>query len=381
MKPETELILLCVSPDLNGSRYRRALELSREPINWADLVRRTKQHGLASLFYHNLSRLELNISVEPLAELRSLVQCNAIATLRLTQELLDLSQNCRQQPLRFISYKGPALAQKLYGEPTLRQYIDLDVLVNPADVSVMSGILEKRGYENMFRLSPGQQRLFMQKDCEYAFINKEERFHLDLHWHFVPRYFAMRLDIGGFWQRAEEITLEGQQLLTLNNEDSLLILAINAAKDFWARLSALCDIAWLLPRIPETAWPALWAHATHARAQRMLGLSIWLARDLFGLRLPAFVEAKLAADKDLESLANVVKAHFESERPSPLAVNSFLLPARSLPTRLARWEFYTRLALEPSPEDWDFIHIPPPLEFLYYATRPFRLARKYLFSN
>jgi hypothetical protein len=52
-----------------------------------------------------------------------------------------------------------------------------------------------------------------------------------------------------------------------------------------------------------------------------------------------------------------------------------------LPGLRARAEFHLRLAVEPSPEDWQFVALPPRLAPLYYLTRPARLLRKYLLAS
>jgi hypothetical protein len=54
------------------------------------------------------------------------------------------------------------------------------------------------------------------------------------------------------------------------------------------------------------------------------------------------------------------------------------MPAKALDGTRARVRFHLRLALTPTLEDWAFIKLPHRLQFLYYLTRPLRLAKKYL---
>ncbi len=381
MSPEFAFILSCASLSFLPQLRARAAELAAGPLDWAEVARLALRHGLAPLLYSNLAQFGLTVPQTTEAALITYAQHNAVQTSRLTYELTDLMQTLAAQGLPVLAYKGPLLAYALYGDTNLRQYNDLDLLIDVAEVPRASRLLQERGYQNLHPGNTQYERRFIQKDCEYTFFWPEQHIYLDLHWNFVPRYFALRLDIPGFWQRAQMVRLEDREVLGLSAEDTLLMLSINAAKDFWSRLLALCDIAAVAQQTPALDWPALWVRANAARAQRMLGLSLWLARDLLELPLPPFVEGQLAADTALPGLAAAVKELLFVTPLTPMEVNTFLLPAQALPSRLARWEFYLRLAAEPSPEDWEFVELPLRLEFLYYLTRPLRLARKYVFAH
>ena len=381
MRPELALILGCGNPQPDASAIARTQELARQPLDWEEVARLARRHGLLPLLCRNLPLNGVTPPPEVAARLRPMLQGNALQATRLTWELREMLRDLAAQGLNVLAYKGPLLAQMLYGDTALRQYNDLDLLARRADVPAVARLLQKRGYDNLHNFSPKQEQLFLTKDCEYTFLHREQRFNLDLHWDFAPRFFALRLDVEDFWRRAQSISLEDDYCLTLSPEDTLLIMSVNAAKDFWSRLLLVCDMAQLIRQTPALDWPALWPRAVAARAQRMLGLSLWLARELLGLALPPFICQKLAADQALPELAEQIKQSLFGKEQIPAPVNTFLLPARALPNRMAQWEFHLRLALEPSPEDWAFVNLPESLNFLYYFTRPARLVRKYILGR
>ncbi len=382
MRAELELLLTCAGATLTVAQKSRLARLVRQPLAWEAVLRLAQRHGLVPLLCHHLSREAEEFVPPALMECwRDLATHNAWHALRLSEELCRVLAALQENEVLALPYKGPLLAQTLYGDITLRQFNDLDILVARTDVTKAVAILEKCGYRQELQLTPNQARQILKNDCEYALKHDAKAVHLDLHWHFAPRHFALRIDLPGIWQRARPVTLDGAEIMGLAAEDTLLMLALNGSKDYWSRLLTLCDIAALVRQTPQIDWPQLWQRATAARVQRMLGLSLWLAQELLETSLPLFVRQQLENDAALPRLAAHVKSFLLGDGLQYMSLDSYLLPARTLPNRLAQMEFYFIFALQPSFEDWSFAEFPARLDFLYYLTRPLRLAKKYFLAN
>ena len=56
-------------------------------------------------------------------------KANAHRALWLTLELLNIHRHLQARGLEVLPYKGPVLAEALYGNVALRQFSDLDLLV------------------------------------------------------------------------------------------------------------------------------------------------------------------------------------------------------------------------------------------------------------
>ena len=80
----------------------------------------------------------------------------AIHALYLTAELLRILRLLDAHAIRAVPLKGPALAQSLYGDLALREFCDLDVLVQETDLRKARGLLEAQGYH--LDLSPRPPR-------------------------------------------------------------------------------------------------------------------------------------------------------------------------------------------------------------------------------
>ena len=83
----------------------------------------------------------------------------AFRNLSLAAELVKLVGALRKLGIEVLAYKGPILGQQLYGDVTLRQFRDLDIVIAPADVMRTRDALCQLGYEEMepFSRSPPQE--------------------------------------------------------------------------------------------------------------------------------------------------------------------------------------------------------------------------------
>ncbi|HEX8922032.1 MAG TPA: nucleotidyltransferase family protein, partial [Pyrinomonadaceae bacterium] len=214
-------------------------------------------------------------------------------------------------------------------------------------------------------------------ECEQMFFRDEGRVYLDLHWGFVPRYFPIKLDSESIWQRLAVTSLGKKEALTFSSEDLLLILCINAGKEFWSRLIGLCDVAMLTGMHPTLDWAKLTREAKRASASRLLFVSLLLAHELLAAPIPEEMIQSIRADRKARSLASVVRRKLFRDEKDRTGVSQFLKPAKALDSLRDRAKFHLRLLLTPTPEDWTFINWPERLRFLYYLTRPVRLVRKY----
>src|SRR6202035_5765159 len=200
-------------------------------------------HRVVPQVYGALSALSDLVPAQPLDQLRFRYQENARKTLRLTAELVRIVRHLQSMGVRVLPFKGPILAQLLYGEVTRRQFCDLDVLIHPGDVPKAKTALRESGYSCEPELRQDEEAAYIGSACGYVFHSPAGRNLLDLQWRFVPRFYSIDFDVAAFFDRAGEIILGDGALRTLREQDLLLVLCVHAAKHVWIQLSWLCDIA------------------------------------------------------------------------------------------------------------------------------------------
>jgi hypothetical protein len=326
---------------------------------------------LVPLLYQNLERCcPEQVPPARLAELGRRFRANQGHNLFLTGELLRLLALFERHVFAAVAYKGPLLAAALYGDPALRQFSDLDLLVRKQDIPQIKRLLIPLGYRPQFQLNEVQERAWLERQYDYNFEHPQAPILLELHWQVVPYYFSNGFEAGQIWERLEAAELAGRRLPHLAPADLLLALCLHGTRHGWQRLGWICDVAELLAGRPELEWSRLLALSGPAERALLLGLA--LAHTLLDAPLPAQVQARLAGDPVPVALAHQIANRLFDPAALPIARLALHLGLRrSLPEQAA---YLLRLALDRNPLDQ------APLPGLSYLVRPLRLLGRYGFS-
>lgn len=390
---EPELLLCCARTRPDGPTLQRAAELLLQEIAWDRVLERASRHRVLPLLHLNLSRLDWRgVPARVRSELHSLQQSNAADALQLAGELLHLLSFMGQHGIGAIPFKGVALAARAYGDVALRDAGDIDLLVRRRQIVDAVGLLESAGHRPVFptstaaesdylrNLSGLRRTDYLRSHCEHHLVREEGRVNVDLHWAITLREFCLPLNTDGLWRRATTLSLAGRDVPALCDEDLLLVLCVNGAKDCWERLDRVCDVHELICAAPTLDWEHVIELARRSGAQRMLRLGLALASQLLGAALPSSVEAYLRGDPHLATLVAQVRAGLlgsaESTPDNRSGRAMFHLRLRE------RWRDraqYCAAHLRPGVGDWAGVPLPPALGFLHYVLRPFRLAARYCF--
>jgi len=268
-----------------------------------------------------------------------------------------------------------------YGNPALRQFGDLDILVRRVDVRRTGELLQARGYRRWLELdlTAAQETSFLQAQSEYT-LSRDDCVTVDLHWRLTPEWFSFTFDLERLWQRLQWVSLGGSSIRTLSSEDLLLVLCAHGTKHRWERLAWIADVAALIRAQPAIEWQWATEEARRLGGGRMLFLGLLLAIELGGASIPSPIVRLARADSYAVALAAEVRDRFlhEAWRPPRIfeAVGFHLRTSEALADRS---RYVARRAFSPSVGDFTFLPLPAALSFLYYVLRPFRLAMRYAF--
>ncbi len=154
---------------------------------------------------------------------------NAVHNLAHMQELLRILQWFDKASISAIPYKGPVLAASVYKNLALREFFDLDILVNVADVTHAAELLAANGYRCQTRLSEPQLRSYLSSGCELCF--ERDGVAVELHWRIAPRMYSLPFTFSELWARRKTLCFGEQTIATLSPEDTLLVLCVHAMMD------------------------------------------------------------------------------------------------------------------------------------------------------
>jgi Uncharacterised nucleotidyltransferase len=366
------MLLECASPVPDEPRVR---ELARS-VDWLRLVDQAEEHGVVGHLAAHVHALNENLLP---AEIKRLLlerqRAQLFSTMTMTAELFRLLALFRTKDIPALVVKGPVLAMQAYGDPAIRSYVDLDLLVRQRDIRRATESLEAAGYEAAVPLRaidagkiPGQ----------YLFTKPDQRLAIELHNDFTLRYFPRRLPIEEFFARQIPVPLDAREVPALSIEDELVLVCIHGAKHFWERLIWIADVAGLVCRQWNMDWGRAIESARAVEAEHLLHTGLRLAAEVLRAELPEDISALVACDSVARKLvAGILRWLPAAGYAPPGLFERAAFRFRMRGGGFAGPAYLLRLSLSPTEEDWQSGDEISHHRLLDVLRRPFRLARKY----
>src|SRR5262249_41293757 len=163
-RPETDLLIACARTHIDKNTANKIAALVGSNIDWDYTVEQARQHALLPLLYWNIRSYAIPPGVKN--SLRENFSHNAEFNLLRTKELLTLLDLFESNGVPALSFKGPLLAQRTYGNVALRQFSDLDILVQKRHLHSARQLLLSQGYKLGVQLSWLQLRFPLLSRCK-----------------------------------------------------------------------------------------------------------------------------------------------------------------------------------------------------------------------
>ena len=302
---------------------------------------------------------------------------NVRRNLWFASELARIANQFDKQQLRAIPYKGPTLAESVYGDVALRNFGDLDFLISPSDFDRAKQTLIELGYRPSSNLRPAVERYWLRNGYERSFDSAAGKYLVELQWGLLPRFFAVELRADDLLARSRPTSLGGREVPGLSPEDLLLVLCLHAAKHLWMRLIWVCDIAETI-RTQVVDWALVCARAREMGILRILGVSFWLAQRLLDCPLPDSAQQVMNADPTVPAIGKQFAARLARSATYDFeSTEYFRLILKLRERRGDRVRYVWRLLWTPGEGDLAAIKLPEAMFPLYRGVRAVRLLRKF----
>jgi hypothetical protein len=371
---ENQLLLLVARRDVAGNLSR----LVQREINWDYLFATAQAHGVLPLLHKHL--IGTAVPTHFLSRLKRQSVANSQNVLHLIAKQLRVYKLFKQNGIPVALFKGPLLAQMAYGEISLRQAGDIDVLINRRDFKHARTLLESLGYEMSPRLTPAQLASHLSNHCELQFMCDEWFTVVDLHWDLAPRSFVFNLHADEVMSRLQSVSLAGTTVETFSPEDLVLYLSMHGAKHLWRRLEWIASLAESLRAIPELNWGLLVQRGERAHATRMLALGLRLVEKFSDVSIPPHVLSQVDADSSMLRMSEQVHDQLFNTFGAADSTETNLYNLRIMDRKRDALISTLRAIFVPTLPDWQALALPALLHSLYYAFRPLRLSKVYTSS-
>ncbi len=342
-------------------------------------MRLAGRHAIVPLVDHHLARVAPDIVPIPVRDsLRAAAQQGAVESLQLTGELVAVMRAFEQSAIDAMPFKGPTLAALLYGDISLRQYQDLDVLVQRQDLSAARAMLLDLDFEPAEPMSDAQRASLLASGHHERFVHPASAATVELHWSLNDKTLTHRDIEHCWWRDRQPVTIGGVAMRTLGAERMLLYLCMHAGNHSWARLSWICDFQRALRAYTSVDWSAVWRMAAENGAQRAVSVGLALVDFLFeGETLTVTAAGSRPRDRIATELTLTFAHRLFAGSEIDYGVD-FRVQLRSRERLRDKIRYAWHVLAEPHPADVMLVGLPRALHGAYYVFRPIRLAWKHL---
>lgn len=369
-----EILLLAVDANLEENKIAKLQALVQEKnLDWDAFFQMMEKEKVQSIAANNLVKYATEaLPLAILGQLRALLKKVAVNNLRKLKDLKDTLNILSKNNIPCIPWKGPLFANDLYGNATLRESVDLDILVQEKDLIKAKDILLEENYQPIWKLTEAQEDFYLEHTHSYDLITLGGQV-LELHKSLAREYYMLQLSIDDFWAESQEVTFLNLSVKYPSVEHLFLAIAIHhGGRDCWIKLKLLVDWYALLCRYPDVSWNNLLSKANELGIRRILCVGTLMCNYLFDCPIPSEME-KYIKKKEKNIAGKLLDNLFAEEK---ITKQSYLVVA-------LREKLYHRVLVlfkiffSESLSDV-FLSDNPVVRFVY---RPIRLFKKFVLNK
>jgi len=366
--------------------------------DWKPFARACDDHQVTAFVYCRLKNMRGTAPPDLLEHLRRRFYAISARNYALAKKLVDLTSLLQGEGIPVLAYKGPAVAMAVYGDLTLRQYTDLDVVVRKEDLVKAVRVLTSRGFEPQPSFGRPQMTPYWCRPenprhvgmaQEIPFRAPDKTYFVDLHWQLGYAFWRpFGPDVEGAWNRVAEQDIGPGRVSTFCREDLFLALCYHGTTHRWGILKWMLDIAQLLQEADKFDWSRIEEMIRDrpgARASASLG--VLLAHEMLEAPIPVEALRILPATSRIHALAAAIREEILLYGKSSGSDHATLLQLETnslvLLKYYAVWLFrypvglFREVFVQVNSKDRAIVALPGSMRYLYHLIRPLRLAVKH----
>jgi len=373
--PRHNLLLAACRSTLGLADLDEVARAASAITDWDDLIGAARRHAVSPLIHVALAATQsVGRQVAPMAveATKHDFDANALRNVALATTLLELADRFAAVGIVFMPIKGPSLTVAAYGDLSLRQFSDLDLVVHRRDLGRVRVLLHNDGYMPLNVVPDSLDDVLLGPEYHLPLYNDATGVFLEIHWALGRRGLgALRRDDWA-WTHMTTVSLLGRVLPALDPAALIVYLCVHGAKHNWTQLVRVCDVYAAIRSAPDVSPGAVRDLAAGAGVARMFDVGLGLCDVLLGtgLREYGWIAGRSPV---VQSLIDEAAARCLTERPLSTG-EQLRLQLRARDRLLDRILFSIDVVGSPHVSDLTAVRLPRELRALYHVVRPLRLA-------
>lgn len=219
--------------------------------------------------------------------------------------LVEIKQQFKEAGIRFFVLKGLVLSQLLYGDFSIRQSCDIDILIEPVNSFKADQIFRKLGYTNRanYIIREKDIPIIQKRAHDIGYVNAEKGVCFECHFRVKENEYLFNVPFEALWERRQTIRIQKHDFDFFGLEDLLIYLSMHGAHHHYARLHWLMDVSMLIQTYTFD-FDRLLKQAKNLNCERVFCVSILLACEMLDRPVPMPVKSAFEKDKVAVSIKN-----------------------------------------------------------------------------
>jgi hypothetical protein len=293
----------------------------------------------------------------------------------LTSELIKIMKSLEENDIKAIAFKGPTLAQLAYGDITLRQYVDLDILVEKEEIFKIESLLKDK-YKRALKLTSSQENIWFKYAHDLGLVH-ENGVNIEFHWLMFDSNHPINLSKIDFFKESIKTVISNQNINTISNEKLLVYLCIHGSKHLYERIEWVCDIDRFI-KTQKIDWEKVEDIIKNDNSKRFFLLGLFLTKLLYNTYLGKNYEKEY--DKKYEFIASHIFDTWNNKQKLDNK-NNIKYMLRLFVSKSDKLKYINKIYFKPTFSEYWYMNFPKPLYFLYYPLRQYLLVKKYFFDK
>lgn len=355
--------------------------INAEQFNMNTLIDLSNQHGILPLVHKTLKSLDskhLMQNADIFSELKAHYMGISQRNMLMSAELIRIMNLLKDNSIESLAFKGPALSQMAYGDITLRQFGDLDILIRKKDIQIVKELLYKKEYIPIYELTTTQESIWLNEQKDFGLFNKNKNILIEIHWALIPEEYPIQLNLKDIWKNSETIKINNKYINTFALENLIFYLCIHGSKHLWERIEWIKDID-LLIQTQNPNWENIFKQVENSDFKISFYLGIYLSHLLFSTPIPKEAIKNIKANKTVLGIIKTITSNWKiKNEKSPIAMFQYKLTTYKLILNpIQRNCYMLQNIFKPSFKERLLFDLPKSYNWLYYFIRPYLLLKKY----
>lgn len=248
MNPESKLLKYIVKEIIYGGYASSISKALQSPeINFSRLKNLLLYHELAHFLYVIVNKYSF-LPEDFFIFLREIHFQQLSHYMRLSDELLKITEEAKHKKLIIIPIKGFSYPERYYKRFGFRPLVDIDLLVRNNGFENAVSLLQGLGYKK--RLLGATENYWKTKQCHIAFIKEQEESKIILELHWALDFKRNKTEVlPALWDRLHKNKLDKNEFYLMGPEDTLISLALHQRRfGKMLNLKYICDAGILLEK-------------------------------------------------------------------------------------------------------------------------------------